>query len=259
MVTYTYDAWGNVTTSGTQSTGIGAKNPVRYRGYYYDSETGLYYVSSRYYDPEMGRWINADSVVAGIGENLLGYNMFAYCFNNPVNMMDNSGHWPQWIKDAVDWVNDNIIQPVSKVIKNVNEDIKAYDTKNESEKKVFSSHYFSNYKGSLVIKTPFDASFSFGVIGLSKSQQNSDTLKHEYGHTVQLKNKGVVDYTMDVAIPSVTIKILRRNDKLPYSYYGAPWEAEADMFGGVNRTFDNTPWPEGTYNSYWDLIKMFWE
>jgi RHS repeat-associated protein len=98
LVSYTYDAWGNVTTTyhnGGASTAA-QYNPFRYRGYYYDSETGLYYVSSRYYDPEIGRWINADSVIAGTGENVLGYNMFAYCFNNPVNMSDPTGNWPSW-------------------------------------------------------------------------------------------------------------------------------------------------------------------
>ena len=85
---YTYDAWGRVISS----TGALAEiNPFRYRGYYYDSETGFYYVSSRYYDPEIGRWINADNVIAGVGGDLKGYNLFAYCFNNPVNMDDQAG------------------------------------------------------------------------------------------------------------------------------------------------------------------------
>ena len=107
---YTYDAWGRVISS----TGTLANlNPFRYRGYYYDSETGFYYVSSRYYDPEIGRWINADNVIAGVGGSVQGYNLFAYCFNNPVNMSDSSGHWPQWIKDAASWVNNNIVQPVA--------------------------------------------------------------------------------------------------------------------------------------------------
>ena len=84
------------------------------------------------------------------------------------------------------------------------------------------------------------------------------TLRHEYGHTKQLKEKGV-GYISDVLIPSVTINLLDRLEKLPYSYYGAPWEAEADALGEVIRTYDNTPWPEGAYTSYWDLLKLFWE
>ena len=191
--------------------------------------------------------------------------MFAYCFNNPVNMIDNAGTWPSWndikagFKKAVDWVDDNIIQPVVSFGEDVVEDINNYDSNNQSEDVVFSSNYFSNYNGALVVKTPFDASFSFGFIGLSTQQQNTNTLKHEYGHIVQMKNMGLVDYTVDVAIPSIIINILDRKHKLKYDYYGAPWEAEADILGGVNRTYNNTPWPNGAYTSYWDLIQMFWE
>ncbi len=63
-------------------------------------DTGLYYLQSRYYNPEMGRWVNADSVIAGNGENMLGYNIFAYCFNNPVNMSDYTGNWPEWVENT---------------------------------------------------------------------------------------------------------------------------------------------------------------
>ena len=79
-------------------------NPFRYRGYVYDGETGLYYVSSRYYDPEVGRWINADGELAGVGESVQGYNLFAYCFINPVNMDDQSGQWPKWLTGALNVV-----------------------------------------------------------------------------------------------------------------------------------------------------------
>ena len=110
---YTYDAWGRVISS----TGALANlNPFRYRGYYYDDETGFYYVSSRYYDPEVGRWINADNVIAGVGGDLKGYNLFAYCFNNPVNMDDQAGNWPKWIKNTVKWVAKNIVKPVVKTV-----------------------------------------------------------------------------------------------------------------------------------------------
>lgn len=91
--TYVYDSWGKlVSISGNKE--IGEKNQYRYRGYRYDTETGLYYLNSRYYNPEWGRFINADAAVGQIG-NIQGYNMFQYCFNNPVNMDDPSGHWPK--------------------------------------------------------------------------------------------------------------------------------------------------------------------
>ena len=111
IVSYSYDAWGNPTTpvihvaaddaNYEKYSTIAQLNPLRYRGYVYDTETGLYYVSSRYYDPEIGRWINADNQIAGVGGEVLGYNMFAYCMNNPVNMSDPSGNWPKWATKLV--------------------------------------------------------------------------------------------------------------------------------------------------------------
>ena len=93
VVLYNWDnAWGyNPAPEGSLASTLGTLNPLRYRGYVYDSETGYYYLQSRYYDPEIGRFINADALVA-TGQGLLGNNMFAYCGNNPVNNYDPSGH-----------------------------------------------------------------------------------------------------------------------------------------------------------------------
>ena len=93
VATYTYaDAWGN--HSVTYSNGGGSTgaqyNPFRYRGYYYDTDLGMYYLQSRYYDAKICRFINADGYVS-TGQGLTGYNMFAYCENNPVNCVDYSG------------------------------------------------------------------------------------------------------------------------------------------------------------------------
>ena len=94
---YTYDPWGKVTvqssngTANTSSAFIGNINPLRYRGYYYDNDTGLYYLQSRYYDPAIGRFINADAFASTDTKDLLGTNMFAYCENNPINNHDSSG------------------------------------------------------------------------------------------------------------------------------------------------------------------------
>ena len=94
VVRYEYDAWGNpISTTGTLAGTIGKRNPFRYRGYYWDEETGMYYLESRYYDPEIRRFIRADSVVI---TSLAGTNLYMYCGNNPVNMTDPSG------KSAID-------------------------------------------------------------------------------------------------------------------------------------------------------------
>ena len=91
VVTYTYDAWGNpLSMDGDLKETLGKDNPLRYRSYVYDQETQLYYLQSRYYNPEIGRFINADTL-ASTGQGFLGYNMFTYCLNNPVNTFDPNG------------------------------------------------------------------------------------------------------------------------------------------------------------------------
>ena len=90
---YEYDAWGRILTINSASSmeySALTYNPLRYRGYIYDNETGFYYLQSRYYDPSIRRFINADSY-ASTGTGLLGYNMFAYCENNPIMGYDPSG------------------------------------------------------------------------------------------------------------------------------------------------------------------------
>ena len=96
VVEYYYDAWGRLlSTTGTAASTLGLNNPLRYRGYVYDTETGLYYLQSRYYNPTWGRFINADAFLS-TGHGALGHNMFAYCNNNPVNFIDPDGTFP-WL------------------------------------------------------------------------------------------------------------------------------------------------------------------
>ncbi len=107
VVEYKYDAWGKPigNAQGTMATTLGKLNPFRYRGYQFDEETGLYYLRSRYYNPEWGRFINLDIIDVTIEhyEEMLSGNLFSYCRNNPVALSDDEGEWglPNLAKVAI--------------------------------------------------------------------------------------------------------------------------------------------------------------
>ncbi len=117
MVTYTYDAWGELlSVSGTLASTVGEFNRLRYRGYYYDTESGMYYLQSRYYDPELGRFISEDDPIYHEGETGAAANLYAYCENNPVMNVDYYGYRPvQWVNRCVAVSDFSIIsnKPVS--------------------------------------------------------------------------------------------------------------------------------------------------
>ena len=127
-------------------------------------------------------------------------------------------------------MNDNVIQPVVSFVKDVAEDIKNYDSNNQSEEKVLESNYFSSYKGVPVIRTNGDRSGSFGAIFLTRETNNrsnpEDVIRHEYGHTKQLEQLGVVNYALCIGLPSW-------QQWGTGEYYSKPWEITADIYGGV--------------------------
>ena len=134
---YAYDAWGNPVVT-VDIDGIGTLNPFRYRGYYYDTETGLYYLNSRYYDPRTCRFISADDILEFLF--VIGSNVFTYCGNNPIIYADISGcrrkpavkrknkkehnyepldkafHWvgekadgvKDWLEEAFEWIGEKL-------------------------------------------------------------------------------------------------------------------------------------------------------
>ena len=90
VVEYKYNSWGKILSiTGRKAGTIGKTNPFRYRGYYYDEETGMYYLKNRYYDPEIRRFISADSYISGFNSTMC--NVFCYCGNNPVSNSDPEG------------------------------------------------------------------------------------------------------------------------------------------------------------------------
>ena len=123
-MSYSYDAWGNttVTEHGNVNEWLHL-SPFGYRGYIYVKGFDMYYLGSRWYDPAVGRFISPASVISGANGSLQGFNLYAYCFNNPVNMTDETGHWPEWMEkaakgicNAAEWVSNNIVEPVVEAV-----------------------------------------------------------------------------------------------------------------------------------------------
>ena len=102
VVQYDYTAYGELKSiSGALASTIGVINPFRYKGYYYDVETNMFYCKSRYYNPLWCRFINIDSVGCLDTENINGMNLYCYCMNNPVMLVDENGDLPKWAKNLI--------------------------------------------------------------------------------------------------------------------------------------------------------------
>ena len=128
LVSYTYDAWGNFTetVNGTSNEFTFASDlPFRYRGYYYDEEIGLYYLNTRYYDANIGRFINADSQL-NTSLGVLGYNMFTYCLNNPTNKVDFDGNKPGDLFDTMDEAAIDFAEYINRTSINQNREYSSY-------------------------------------------------------------------------------------------------------------------------------------
>ena len=99
MVKYEYDAWGNCNRYASSNVDLAHVNPIRYRSYYYDQNTGLYYLNARYYNPQWRRFISPDDTAYLDPETPNGLNLYAYCNNDPVNYVDPSGCTPEWLSN----------------------------------------------------------------------------------------------------------------------------------------------------------------
>ena len=223
VVTYFYDSWGNlldmVDDSGTNA---GSLNPYRYRSYRYDWETNLYYLNSRYYNPETGRFISADGLIGDVG-NILSHNMYAYTENNPVTYVDPNGYTQE-----VGYGGSTLLD-IDYVL------LYCKDT--------------CYFRGVLVIKHD-DGELWCGVNGttscaylntihLWSGEKFPNTLLHEYGHILQEQEIGELRYILNVGIPSMWGYLQHVKP-----YFLQPHEIIADFYGGVDRpgydyTFDN--------------------
>ena len=125
VVSYAYDAWGQpIGKNGSMASTLGTLNPFRYRGYVFDEETGLYYLRSRYYNPQWGRFVNADILICN--------NIYRYSHNSPINRTDDAGTWDHF--ELQGKVVDNLADYLEAVVE--------YSIANQDNPDVYTVSYF---------------------------------------------------------------------------------------------------------------------
>ncbi len=172
IATYEYDAWGNllgikdangnIIPDDINSTNVASINPIRYRGYYYDIEKGMYYLNSRYYWPKLGRFINADSQI-NTSLGFLGFNQFSYCLNTPVNMVDYGGDKPGDLFDTMDEAARDFAEYISETSIKVDREYASYIyTKTVWETKTVT-YYNPNLFGNNLLSRLWNYIFRGGI------------------------------------------------------------------------------------------------
>ena len=247
IVKYTYDAWGNILDKNIINECIASiNNPFIYKGYYYDEETRFYYCNSRYYSPELCRFISPDDIEYLDPESINGLNLYAYCMNNPVMNVDPSGH--AWYNVLWDWVNTiaGFLNPTSTLTALGSIVVAAIDGRwsevvedwnngclnpfNQDASIAKKAKVLSFYKGSTIVRQDIIGYCSaFGTIWLNTGNDETDIM-HEYGHSIQERFLGPAYWTR-IAIPSVIYNKFGSNKNI--NYYSTPWERTADWLGGV--------------------------
>ena len=242
-----------------------------------DWETGWYYLNSRYYDPDAGRFISPDDVeYLGADGSPNSYNRYAYCGNNPVMYADPSGHlagllligiWLYCFTPVGSAVTQAAVSAVSYVGMAVasiwDEDIRAdmnaigWNPFNTNENAVLGSSKVSFYKGMPVFRTNGDRSGTFYAIALKRSADAVE-LRHERGHGSQAMAMGVLTYLFTVGVPSpAQLGPWAANG----NYYSAPWETMADILGGAwEHSSEEIERARAYYNAsvVFPPLAMFW-
>ena len=209
----------------------------------YDIETGLYYLRSRYYDPEMGRFINEDGYTS-TGQGVVGNNMFTYCGNNPVTNHDPGGNKYVALCPA---------SPSYQKATTPNMDIT--ETLEEAALSEMRESGMSFYKGAPLTQVNDGRSaFTFGYIFMG-ANGDENLLKHEYGHIVQSRELGMLDYGTFIVYPSVVGYCIDQLGLLPNGlYFSLPWEYKADEYGGASHNYK--PWAKAASDAYWTYVKF---
>lgn len=209
---YVYDVWGNILSITDEnendisniSEHVANINPFRYRSYYYDSETKLYYLNNRYYNPTWGRFINADGGI-GINKDILTYNLFAYCSNNPVNNSDYNG------KGIFKSIISKVGKAVKKVMKTVSKVVSAISSAAKTLSSAVSTvshaivgnHYYKSYgTNSNLSQTVQKSPVMQNEINnkISEFEKSGET-SHLYVDSVGFyHSKNIYDFSLSMAI-----------------------------------------------------------
>ena len=254
VVKYMYDAWGVCDTIvlNENATDIANLNPFRYRSYYLDTRLNLYYLKTRYYDPEICRFITIDDISYLAPDTINGLNLYAYCLNNPVTYFDETGRFAegllfQFVVSALCYVGFSIASIWDNDIKSDMNRI-GWNPLNSNTGDVVASQKVSFYKGVPVLRLNLPSSFSFGIMFLDNAgtgTADDTTVKHEYGHSVQQMIIGPQKYFNFIAVPSLLMNAVfavellftgNITNPLYNVYFDLPFERSADLFGGVLET-----------------------
>jgi len=276
VATYLYNAWGDlIASSGTMA----EINPLRYRGYYQCLSSGFYYLQSRYYDPVVGRFLNADSFLS-TGQGFLGHNAFAYCLNNPVNLVDPSGHAGVCIHAALAMrhaINVRVTNTggagntagwrgsaaqltaargVARAWVRARQQ-ERYNTDVGVALEAFNETGIAWYRGAQIRPAPTGAGGAalFGRIWLPRGTNQPWVVTHEWGHLVDERYRGTAWYVVTVGMPSVGSVVwdgVRQWFGFPRVHHTRPYEQRAERFADQysalpswRRTGDDWTWDWG--------------
>ena len=206
---YEYDAWGNHTVLDAQgntispaASHIANSNPLRYRGYFFDTETGFYYLLSRYYDPATCRFINADGYIKTPGSTILATNMFSYCENNPIIRIDPTGEW-SLIDDFIAGTVGAVVGFVSQVVSDVVTSVSTGSLQLSS---------WETYVGSTVggfmggVATLYTGPIAGSAIGSGASTLIGQTLENATGREKRSASEIVGNTLIDASISAIVGK-----------------------------------------------------
>ncbi|MCL2287274.1 MAG: DUF6531 domain-containing protein [Firmicutes bacterium] len=255
---YGYDEFGNM----LYDSSTGDTQPFGFTGYQWDAVAGTWYAQAREYDAYTGRFVSED-LVKGFIEAPFTLNQYAYCWNNPMNLVDLNGLWPQWVRDAGNVVIDAAntvgnriidgVNTVADVATNLVQDVRNFDFNNSCPQVTLDSNFFSIYRGQLVIRAPLPngSSASFGIMILNPNENRTYIVQHERAHLDQLRELGLLTYIRGIAIPSVISSL----PFIPLEHHRMPWEVSADMGAGISHP-NITPTDNeiALANLYWSFL-----